>query len=259
MTRTAVLSLVVLAAVVQCQLLYVANLYRHGARYPISPIGLYDSKETAADSGELCATGMRQQYNLGRYLRRDYIENQKFLEDVFNHSSLEVFSTASLRTVVSAYCQLYGLYPDGTGPRLPEGLNPSFLVPPFNISSNDGKGVPVEGDFGLPNGFQPIPVHDAGPFIENCVGVDLLVVEEISKHSGELAAIDIHYTSFYLRMKQIFKIKSDIELNIVVMVELYDVVAADRYLGRPLPTEFTNADYLTLRHLTQYLMLTGYS
>lgn len=51
MTRTAVLSLVVLAAVVQCQLLYVANLYRHGARYPISKIELYDSKETAADSG----------------------------------------------------------------------------------------------------------------------------------------------------------------------------------------------------------------
>ena len=126
---------VLLATVMQCQLLYVANLYRHGARYPISKFELYDSKETAANSGELSASGMRQHYNLGRYLRRDYIENQKFLEPSFNHSSLEVFSTGSLRTVVSAYCQLYGLYPDRTGPRLPEGLNPSFLVPPFNISS----------------------------------------------------------------------------------------------------------------------------
>mgnify|MGYP002368060681 FL=1 len=202
---------------------------------------------------------MRQQYNLGRYLRRDYIENQKFLEAVFNHSSLEVFSTASLRTVLSAYCQLYGLYPDGTGPRIPDGLDPSFLVPPFNISGNNGQGVPVEGEFGLPNGFQPIPVHDAGPFLENCAGVDVLVVEEVGKHFTQLATIDVLYTAFYLRMKQIFKIKSDIELNILVMVELYDVVAADRYLGRPLPTEFTNADYLTLRHLTQYLMLTAYS
>lgn len=254
--RSSTLVLLAIAVAAQSQLLYVANLYRHGARYPISKIELYDSNQTAANSGELSASGMRQQYNLGRYLRRDYIDNLQFLEPSFNHSQLEVFSTPSLRTVVSAYCQLYGLYPDGTGPRLPEGLDPKYLVPPFSPASAN---IPQESDYGLPNGFQPIPVHDATPFLENCAGIDVLVADEVVKHASQLAAIDLHYMPFYVRMKQIFNIKSDIELNILVMVELYDVLAADRYLGRPLPSEFTQADFMNLRHMVHYLMLTAYS
>lgn len=258
MVKASVACLLALIAVVaQSQLLYVANLYRHGARYPISKVDLYDYNETKANSGELSATGMRQQYNLGRYLRRDYIDTQKFLDGSFNHSALEVFSTTSLRTVVSAYCQLYGLYPDGTGPRLPEGLDPSYLVPPFNISA--GVTDSQAADYGLPNGFQPIPVHDATPFLENCAGVDALVAEEVIKHGAEIAAFDISYISFYMRMQQIFKFKSEIELNVAVMLELYDVVAADRYLGRPLPPTFTEADYLNLRHMVHYIMMTAYS
>ena len=79
---------------------------------------------------------MRQQYNLGRYLRRDYIDNAKLLKPQFNHTEMEVYSTTSLRTVVSAYCQLYGLYPDGTGPTIPDGLDPSYLNPPYSTNTS---------------------------------------------------------------------------------------------------------------------------
>jgi hypothetical protein len=63
---------------------------------------------------------------------------------------------------------------------------------------------------------------------------------------------------FYLRMKQIFKFKPEVDLSLPAMAELYDVLAADKYLGRPFPAEFTNVDYLNLRHLTHYLALTAY-
>ncbi len=49
------------------------------------------------------------------------------------------------------------------------------------------------------------------------------------------------------------------ELNVGVMMELYDTVACDRYLGRALPPTFTEDDYMNLRHLTHVIMLTAYS
>jgi hypothetical protein len=67
------LQLALFLTVIQCQLLYVANLYRHGARYPVSKLSFYDANESAPNAGEMSPAGMRQQYNLGRYLRRDYI------------------------------------------------------------------------------------------------------------------------------------------------------------------------------------------
>lgn len=37
------------------------------------------------------------------------------------------------------------------------------------------------------------------------------------------------------------------------------MVACDKYNGRDLPKNFTDNDYLNLRHLTHYIMLTAYS
>jgi hypothetical protein len=66
------------------KLLYVVELARHGARYPINPF--YDYLATIGDAGELTSVGMRQHYNLGRYLRRDYIEKEQFLSNLYDHS-----------------------------------------------------------------------------------------------------------------------------------------------------------------------------
>ena len=44
---------------------------------------------------------------------------------------MNIFAAPGNRIYVSAYCHLYGLYPNGTGPTIPEGLDPSYLQPPF--------------------------------------------------------------------------------------------------------------------------------
>lgn len=54
------------------KLVYLTELFRHGARYPVSDV--YDGKETKAYHGQLTSIGMRQQYLLGSYLKRDYID-----------------------------------------------------------------------------------------------------------------------------------------------------------------------------------------
>ena len=53
------------------KLVYLAELFRHGARYTTAD-NIYDAKETKQMAGSLTAVGMRQQHLLGSYLRKDY-------------------------------------------------------------------------------------------------------------------------------------------------------------------------------------------
>lgn len=65
------------------QLLYVEELFRHGARYTV--LELYDRNDSSLDEGELTGVGMRQHYNLGRYLREEYVDKLKFMNSSFDH------------------------------------------------------------------------------------------------------------------------------------------------------------------------------
>lgn len=46
-----ILCLSLLAVLVNSQLLYLVNLYRHGARYPLAKNPVYDSADTVANAG----------------------------------------------------------------------------------------------------------------------------------------------------------------------------------------------------------------
>jgi hypothetical protein len=56
---------------VNTKLLYVFSMIRHGAIYPKN--NLYDGNETSQYKGQLTTIGMRQQFNLGSYLKQNYI------------------------------------------------------------------------------------------------------------------------------------------------------------------------------------------
>ena len=137
-------------ASIRCELLQVLELFRHGARE-----ALFDwwNAEDFTHWGELTPVGMRQHYNLGQVLRKIYIDDLHFLSEAYNPDEIYVRSTDVNRTIMSAMSQLYGLYPLGSGPNLPEGLDPSLQLPPFaGINASDAF-------FGLPLAFQPIPIH----------------------------------------------------------------------------------------------------
>ncbi len=53
---------------------------------------------------------------------------------------------------MSALCNMYGLYPMGTGPQLPNVSHDLLLPPIYDIkSTNDSNAIP--------NGLYPIPIH----------------------------------------------------------------------------------------------------
>lgn len=124
-----------LAATTQGKLVYLTELYRHGARYPVNDY--YDGNQTKPYHGQLTGIGMRQHYLLGSYLRQDYLE-QLGLRSSFDPTQVEVFVDGSQRCLESAYAHMAGWFPLGQGEEIPAGLDPSLLDPPFQ-STNLGQ------------------------------------------------------------------------------------------------------------------------
>lgn len=133
MSKLLIVAFLLLA--INSELLQVVTIFRHGSRYPNR--NTYDAEETKQDWGELTSTGMRQQYNLGAMIRKQYITDLPFLKGSYNHSQIEVVCTDYNRTQMSASSFLYGLYPESTGPKVPTTINKSCLLPPYAGRTDD--------------------------------------------------------------------------------------------------------------------------
>ena len=104
-------------------------MIRHGAEYPRND--LYDGAETKEMRGQLTPVGLRQQYNLGTYLKQNYITEEKMTTPKFNPTDVEVFCTSYKRTHYSALAFIYGFYPLGEGWTIPPEVPADKLNPPY--------------------------------------------------------------------------------------------------------------------------------
>jgi lysosomal acid phosphatase len=160
------------------ELVQLVTMFRHGARYHIN--SFYDGNETIPNWGKLTSVGMRQHYTLGSMVRDLYSTQLKFLRPNFNHSEVEVYSTDVDRTINSAQSHLFGMFPNNTGPKIPEGLSETLMVPPYSYNDT------INSDYALPNGHDMIPIRLNG-FIYIC---DNLTKEVNKNVADEHATID---------------------------------------------------------------------
>ena len=65
---------------------------------------------------------MQQQYDLGQFLRRRYVDSG-FMNSEYDNKELRVFSSDVPRTLMSAYCNLAGMFPPGPDRRFNGTLN----------------------------------------------------------------------------------------------------------------------------------------
>ena len=115
---------------------------------------------------------MRQHFLLGGYLKADYIDKLNLINATLYPKEVEIFSDSSERCVLSAISHLVGMFPFGTGQRLPEGIAEEYLKPPYesfikpSLKSEDFGYTLAE--YALKLGFQPIPYINATQFIPKC-------------------------------------------------------------------------------------------
>lgn len=97
-------------------LIFVNHLIRHGPRSPVfnpdKPVD-YDPNR-----GHLLASGLTQPYFLGKIIRKEYIEDKKFISPEYNNQEFLARSTDKDRSYETSNAYLMGLYPSGTGPKL---------------------------------------------------------------------------------------------------------------------------------------------
>lgn len=107
--------------------------------------------------GDLLDVGEREHYLQGVKLRKHYIDDLKFLEETFHPEHHYVLSTNLNRTIMSAYSQLLGLYPLGTGASFPSSAWRKAAVPPFKLEN--GAGAFSSKTEVLPEKYSPFPIH----------------------------------------------------------------------------------------------------
>lgn len=74
--------LTTILVVTQCKLVYLLEIFRHGAKYPSKSMTAFNDPENL--KGQLTGIGQRQQYLLGSYLYHDYIVEQQLVPGKLN-------------------------------------------------------------------------------------------------------------------------------------------------------------------------------
>jgi lysosomal acid phosphatase len=153
---TFVLLLCAASAFGQDKLVFALDLIRHGDRTPLNDLPTASHTWTEG-LGQMTATGIQQEYQLGVKFRAYYVDRYHLLPPIYTNGILFARSTDVDRTLMSAQMVLMGLYPPGTGPNLPTGQPAA------------------------PNGVQPIPVHTVPSEIDS-----LLIPDHDSKAFNKL-------------------------------------------------------------------------
>jgi len=146
------------------KLIFVTTHFRHGARAPMKVDSDYKDhiKEKWLNPGELTAVGQRMHYILGLRNRIRYInDTYHFLSEKFDSHEILIYSTPFNRSILSAYAQMQGLYPESEklGDVLSEEQE-NNSKPPMNIAYKtiDDEIKKIKG-YAMPNLMTLIPVR----------------------------------------------------------------------------------------------------
>lgn len=110
-------------------------VYRHGDRSPVVIFPTDPNKEDKWPQGLgwLSKAGMQEHYSLGQFLKKRYIETG-FLNTEYKHSEIKIDSSDENRCLMSAYCNLAGLFP----PDLYQQFNYTILWQPIPVQTRPG-------------------------------------------------------------------------------------------------------------------------
>uniref|UniRef100_A0AC34QZZ3 Acid phosphatase n=1 Tax=Panagrolaimus sp. JU765 TaxID=591449 RepID=A0AC34QZZ3_9BILA len=231
MFRTVCLSLF-LISVFGNELLFVQVVWRHGDRAPVAnyPTDVHNESVWPFGWGELTESGMRQQFALGRLLRKRYILGPNpLLNPRYNAKEIYIRSTDVNRTILSAQSNLAGMFPAGI---------PGVDFPDRNES--------------WPSHWTPIPVHTVpenedhvGNILAPCPRADELTkfIRQSAEYKRTAAESHdfLHYAS----------INAGKEYDLSNIYELNDINYIETLYNLTQPSWMTSEFVVKLRNLTR--------
>ena len=139
------------------KILFVFELFRHGAR---SSSDLFENdldliREKWYGSLELTYVGIRQVYLLGHFIRNKYPDLINYKK--YNPKEIEVLSTITNRTIMSARAQLHGIF-NNSRPKKIEGDQVNTCLPYYLLEEKEKYNI---NNISLyPDNFpEEVPVH----------------------------------------------------------------------------------------------------
>jgi len=136
---------------------FVFEHFRHGARSPstLNENDVDGLNQTWNGLQELSNVGLRQHYLLGNYIRNKYPDLINYKN--YNPKEIEVLSTITNRTIMSARAQLHGIF-NNSRPKKIEGEQVNTCLPYYLLDEKDKYNI---NNISLyPDNFpEEVPVH----------------------------------------------------------------------------------------------------
>ncbi|KAG9396433.1 Histidine phosphatase superfamily [Carpediemonas membranifera] len=210
-------------------------LFRHGDRTPLhylpDPYNIFS--KAPRQTGQLTTIGQKQHFDLGTKLRYKFVDQHSLLSSSFNNSQILVRSTGTDRTIMSAYSNLLGLYPPGTGnPDLPDQIQP----------------VPIRSVSHTP--WENLPDRLLRPFdLGTCPRITKLRSEIFA--SSAVKAYDKSQAGLYNTLKT--KLGLGWTPSLEHIDEVYDPLMVMHFHNNPMPAGLTAAEYEAVDAVHQHL------
>ncbi|XP_059378775.1 lysosomal acid phosphatase [Carassius carassius] len=204
---------------------FVTVLYRHGDRSPIKsyPTDPYKESDWPQGFGQLSREGMKQHFELGRFLKKRYTG---FLSEDYDRHEIFIRSTDVDRTLMSAEANLAGMFP----PNGSEVFNPDLK-------------------------WQPIPVHTVPADEEKLLSFPLDDCPRYTQLMNETEKTDffLNMTETYKAFIEMVKNKTGLEkTNIETVWSVYDTLFCEAKHGMRPPDWVTSSVMETLKVLKNF-------
>jgi hypothetical protein len=266
-----IIILLVLVAVAHAELLFVHEYFRHGARASDvdydTAVGNGTNKDFIKDFpngvGQLTASGMRQHYLLGSYIRKEYIDRLGFLNSTYDMSELYVQSTRVPRTIISAECHLLGMYPLGTVPDLTESQVDAAITP---IKISDLKEIQKElGLSPTAKSYQPIAVHSSNVMTQDDVIGYANCPLMMSDYTDRLENVEFwkdcdqkYGPLIYNKIIQTFGMSKD-DFHFMLAIIMIDILKSEKFEGLKPRNNFTTEEWEIMNEMTSIMFMNSLS
>jgi len=216
------------------ELLFVYECAADGSSYPKQEILDW----TKGKSGHLTAAGVRQQYILGRELRKKYVDDLKLLDDKLNPVQMYIQAPLVNHAIASAYAQMAGLYIMGTGDMINSEAVREKAVPPNPADYSSW--IQDLGNGALNYTYQSFPPVIAAGQSDTllnperaCRAVEDLTFEYKNRHPNEWK----NHQEVIARLTKALDVDPMTVHNVTYASELREAVVSSYYQGLPVIEE----------------------